>query len=936
MKKLLITIILVTILSLSSVYADTIIAKDKVRLSNGLVTIYSYDAFVYTNGRWYTRETAPSLLNSSYICQVDSDKVHIVKCLDFNWSTRTLELDLNNSLIEEAVSLNPNDVKMQKEEYTIAKKVDKSKIDIKMESISNVGDKKIDKKSTEDLSKGKIIKIIQVNSTKDIIHIGENSTLIQMNSSNTENIGDTQINAFAPNNNYEAVSSVGLSKSDDIMYLVMYNITSIPAGSIINDASLGIYFGSISNADGNISAYHITGAYLPTTVTYNTKPTYNSTAMSTKAIPETGDNTRYTWNVTYAISKCFSSSQNNCSIGLNVSNFSNINANLVTKEGAADQRPWLTITYGTNNPPTLVLDLNFTNFTSGHSFNVTAIFSDLDGATNITSATITSSSGTCTYISNTTATTNITLNYNCTGTALASTNIQINVTDSALQTANTSIKANQYPNQLPSVANPLITPDPATVADDLTCTNGSTSDIDGDTVTLSYDWYNGTAWQGINNQLLKKENLTTGQTWYCKITPNDGYQDGTPVNSQDVTIDASFSAPVIGTTNATTTSTNINSSIDYPTNNNSWINLSVNFTDPNTGEKHTAYFCDSSGINANGCIGTIYCLSEINSTDSPILSCRLNATGLTSSVYTYYVKVVDNSSLSSGTITNTFHINHPPTFPTSTTAQYFKTSTATITFTSTDSDGDSIYYNLSIGNSTYWNITNTTLSLPYTWASLIDGTYFMTAMSYDTHNYSYNYYTTTYNFTIDTINPALNVTSPIEGTTYNSELITLTINATDANIYICNYSIYYRGDTLTYKTSGTANCNGGSIVSAPYFSAGYLLEVYAFDYAGNVNSTQINFTTVASGSGSPGGSGGSNTDTKKEVEQQFQNATICGNGVCQSGENPLTCPADCPLNFDEVLCVFGSNKTCPAWAFSLAVYVVLGTILIVLYYRSKR
>ena len=92
-------------------------------------------------------------------------------------------------------------------------------------------------------------------------------------------------------------------------------------------------------------------------------------------------------------------------------------------------------------------------------------------------------------------------------------------------------------NVPPSVASASISPTVAVTNTTLSCLNGTVSDPDNDPVTLSYDWYNGSQWMGVNNGSLDQSHTLYGQSWNCSITPNDGYGNGTTVFSTAVFID---------------------------------------------------------------------------------------------------------------------------------------------------------------------------------------------------------------------------------------------------------------------------------------------------------------------------------------------------------------------------------------------------------------
>jgi len=99
------------------------------------------------------------------------------------------------------------------------------------------------------------------------------------------------------------------------------------------------------------------------------------------------------------------------------------------------------------------------------------------------------------------------------------------------------------PNSPPEVTGVTLSPDPA-FTDDIISVSASTSDADGDPVTLSYSW-------SVNGNAVSETGSTlAGSTWFDKsdiidveVTPNDGTTDGTAVSSSGLTI--SNSAPDI-------------------------------------------------------------------------------------------------------------------------------------------------------------------------------------------------------------------------------------------------------------------------------------------------------------------------------------------------------------------------------------------------------
>jgi len=92
-------------------------------------------------------------------------------------------------------------------------------------------------------------------------------------------------------------------------------------------------------------------------------------------------------------------------------------------------------------------------------------------------------------------------------------------------------------NTPPALASVDLTPDPASLDDVMSCTPGTTSDADGDTVTYSYAWeINGASVLGATTTTLSS-GYGSGDIITCIVTPNDGYEDGAAVTSNPVGID---------------------------------------------------------------------------------------------------------------------------------------------------------------------------------------------------------------------------------------------------------------------------------------------------------------------------------------------------------------------------------------------------------------
>lgn len=206
-----------------------------------------------------------------------------------------------------------------------------------------------------------------------------------------------------------------------------------------------------------------------------------------------------------------------------------------------------------------------------------------------------------------------------------------------------------------------------------------------------------------------------------------------------------------------------------------------------------------------------------------------------------------------------------------------------------------------------------------------------------------------FTFTVDETEPYVSFTdysSLFEGLSFSVDY-----NISDTNINTCYFSLYNSsGDLHNYAENTSLDCTetGTRSLSLLYYGV-FNLTIYGEDYAGNINYTTINFTSVEpppdGGSGTGGGGGGSGspspgvneTEIIESISKRINESTIsCGNAICQEGENPLNCPQDCPLNPDEILCIFGSDEPCPAWAFSFMVLVLFLIVIFVIIRNQQK
>ena len=106
---------------------------------------------------------------------------------------------------------------------------------------------------------------------------------------NTSNWGSLQ-NLVGNVNRTGGPTSTQFPSSGDSRGLFNFDLSSIPAGSIINSATVSIYvnfnaFSPIASRLTSVSLYQVTSNWTEMDVTYDTRPTWNTTSVTSMSIP---------------------------------------------------------------------------------------------------------------------------------------------------------------------------------------------------------------------------------------------------------------------------------------------------------------------------------------------------------------------------------------------------------------------------------------------------------------------------------------------------------------------------------------------------------------------------------------------------------------------------------------------------------------------------
>ena len=134
---------------------------------------------------------------------------------------------------------------------------------------------------------------------------------------------------------------------------------------------------------------------------------------------------------------------------------------------------------------------------------------------------------------------NVYLAYSGLSTGIHNILVEAMDTSGLTSTAALTIQINTPP---PSPALSL-SPNPAFTNDNLQVALVEGTDADGDTISYTYQWYQNGISTNYNSDTLPASATTSGEIWKIRVTPNDGYTNGTYAESS---ITISNSEPTVG------------------------------------------------------------------------------------------------------------------------------------------------------------------------------------------------------------------------------------------------------------------------------------------------------------------------------------------------------------------------------------------------------
>ena len=251
------------------------------------------------------------------------------------------------------------------------------------------------------------IKYISILLFISLLFIGQaaaETKTIKLQTAGTENLADSYVDKFYPNTNYGSSSCLGLLEYTNyyMRTYIRFNLSSIPVGATINNASLFLYMSSAGSLTTTAMAYHqVNDTWTELGIKWNNQPCPGTGCNSTAESTNTTLNTIgwKAWFVTNMIVNATTNGKTNVSIFLKTAeNVVNLNSYyLYSKEYPTDTtlRPYLNITYTEAEAGTTP---NITSWGNNYTNNNTLSFT-LPQNTNVTfNATANQTLTTCSWV----------------------------------------------------------------------------------------------------------------------------------------------------------------------------------------------------------------------------------------------------------------------------------------------------------------------------------------------------------------------------------------------------------------------------------------------------------------------------------------------------------------------------------------------------------
>jgi parallel beta-helix repeat protein len=444
------------------------------------------------------------------------------------------------------------------------------------------------------------------------------------------------------------------------------------------------------------------------------------------------------------------------------------------------------------------ITINTTNLSTLHGFNFTASVYDENGGSDILTAGVSSTLGTCAINSNMSVGNYFFIHGNCTTTLPLETNLTITFTDRSNSSINKSIIV-VYPDHPASLTQPTLN-SPLYLFSIATCTNGSFSDIDGDTENVSsrtWKWYKNGVLQTPTTQSI---NLTTisakpEDKIKCEEWVSANYWVTSNASNQSNEVEVSHTNPLLASITATPACIKTGS-----------INVST-VGAISLDEEPLQILAGTTSGASNLCISSF---------GNPERSCTFNVENYwtDTNLHTIYAFIRDNFGYTSDVKSyNIYTDNTGPNAPNNTNpTSGHQQGTALVSFSwdapaDVGCNGSISSYTIKIynGSACLSQITSTNTSSTSYSTSLPEGTYSWKVAAIDGFG-NVGAYTACSWFKVDLTPPIVNITSPPNHTLFKKNF-NITYSVYDITTTTCSLSTNKNNEG--WVSRGSISCSAG-------------------------------------------------------------------------------------------------------------------------------
>jgi hypothetical protein len=490
------------------------------------------------------------------------------------------------------------------------------------------------------------------------------------------------------------------------------------------------------------------------------------------------------------------------------------------------------------------------------------------------------------------------------------------ISDNAAVNSSTQNATISIINTIPEVTDVYVNPTLPFTTENLTC-NYNFSDVDpGDTEVATYiRWFKDGVVTSFTGLEIDSDNTTDNEVWRCEVTVYDGEENSTPVNSTQVTIGGDNPSNIIFQ------SWEIIDEGDSITFLWTWDDRQL----PSGNYNH--YVCGTNSITQDGCaVGETLCTTATNTSPA---SCTYTPPSSKPYDNTAYLRVYDDTNLSSPIETAKWYLNHYPIADNATinvtSNGYSNTFTCDLLNVTDEEAFDdlSVYYSFYQSNGTLLQEeTGTPTYIVQTGPGVTGDSIECRARVSDDRVYS-DYYNASNHFVVR----SANIPSPVivnEETTLEFDFLNNGSNSSAEVSFRNPFFVLFTGLPLNYTGTYWERSFSPNIVGTWTVYSVFANSTNGQSYAYK----PVSETFVVEEEEEEGGGGGGGVQIR-EVTQPVNLTGFCGDNICQDDENPLSCSEDCRINYDTLFtCIWDDEIQCNWEQTWFALFLIIFLIMV--------